>query len=65
WEFTTNLLSKIRQEKTKSKKAMNAECIITLDKKDFENANNLMKDFKNVTNAKEIKEGKFKVEFVD
>lgn len=65
WEFIINIISKIRQEKTNAKKAMNAECVITLDKKDLENVKNIIDDLKNVTNASEIKEGKFKVEFVD
>ncbi len=57
------LISKVRQEKTKAKKPMNAECIITLNKKDFTKIETMLDDFKNVTNAKEIQQGNFKVEF--
>ena len=58
------LLSKIRQEKTKEQKPMNAECIVSLEKKVYEQLKEMLNDFKNVANAKEIKEGKFGVEFL-
>jgi len=61
--FST-LLSWIRQEKTKSKKSMNAEIVLTLDSKNKRALDGMMEDLKAVTNAKEIKEGKFNVEFV-
>jgi len=64
WINIKDLLSKIRQEKTKAKKPMNAECSITLDKKYIRILEGMIEDLKNVTNAKEIKEGKFGVEFV-
>ena len=58
------VLSKIRQEKTKAKKPMNSECVLTLSKEDMVRLKNVLNDLKDVTNAKEIKEGKFNVEFV-
>lgn len=58
------LLSKVRKEKTKAKKPMNAHCIIYLSKKNLRGLGRMLEDFKSVTNAKEIKEGNFKVEFV-
>ena len=58
------ILVKIRQEKTKAKKSMNVECIVTLDKKENEEIASMLEDLKDVMNAKEIKQGKFKVEFV-
>ena len=58
------VLSQIRQEKTKAKKAMNAEIVLTLSKKDKTKMKSVLEDLKNVTNALEVKEGKFKVEFV-
>ena len=58
------IVRKVRQEKSKEKKAMNAEIILTLEKKEKEKLNLVFGDLKNVLNAKEIKEGKFKVEFV-
>jgi len=57
------LIAKIRQEKTKAKKAMNIECKVTLEKKDYENVKDVLQDLKDVMNIKEIKIGKFKVEF--
>ena len=58
------LLSGVRKEKSRAQKPMNAECIITLDKKSKNVLGKMIEDFKNVTNAKEIKEGKFKVDFI-
>jgi len=59
-----NILSKIRQHKTKNKKPMNAEIIITLPKEDLEKIKDMTEDLKDVTNAKEIKEGKFNIKFI-
>lgn len=58
------VLSKVRQEKTNAKKSMNSEIILTLSKKDLEMLGEMKEDFASVTNSKEIKEGKFKVEFI-
>jgi valyl-tRNA synthetase len=63
WEILINTISKIRKEKTKAKKPMNAEITLTLEKNQIEKYKEMMQDLKNVTNAKEIKTGKFKVEF--
>lgn len=65
FNFFCDLLTKIRQEKTKSQKPMNAECTIVLDKKNYKALGKMLEDLQNVTNAKEIKEGKFKVEFTE
>ena len=59
----TDIVSKVRAEKTKAKKAMNAEIILTIDEKTYSNLKEFLQDLKNVTNSKDIKEGKFKVEF--
>jgi len=59
-----DLLDKIRAEKTKAKKSMNTECILTISKINYKDLKNVMEDLMAVTNAKEIKEGKFKVEFI-
>ena len=59
-----DLLYKIRAEKTKAKKSMNVECVLTIPKQNYEDLKEMLEDLKNVTNAKEIKKGKkFKVEF--
>ncbi len=57
-------IARIRTEKTKAKKSMNAECIVTLTKEDKMKLKDVLKDLQEVMNAKEIKQGKFKVEFV-
>ena len=43
---------------------MNSEISLTISKKDYEKLSNILEDLKDVTNAREIKTGKFKVEFV-
>ncbi len=62
-DLLIKILAKVRQKKTKAHKPMNSECIIILDKKNFTTIEKMLEDFQNVTNAKEIKQGKFKVEF--
>jgi len=58
-------ISKIRQEKSKAKKPMNAEIVLTLGKEIYKRLEGVLDDLKNVTNAKEIKTGKdFGVEFL-
>ena len=66
WFLLIDMISNIRQEKTKAKKSMNSEIILTL-KEEFKEVfpSELLEDLKAVTNAKEIKEGKFKVEFTE
>jgi valyl-tRNA synthetase len=63
-DILIGLLSKIRYEKTKAQKSMNSEIILTLSKENIKALKNMKEDFKSVTNAKEIKEGKFKVDFI-
>ncbi len=58
------VLGNIRQEKTKAKKAMNAEIILTLEKVSLDKLKEVIEDLKDVTNAEEIKEGKFGVKFI-
>jgi valyl-tRNA synthetase len=58
-----SILAKVRQEKTNNKKAMNAEIILALPDEEKNKIANMLEDLKDVTNSKEIKEGKFKVEF--
>ena len=43
---------------------MNSEITLTLDKKIYHALEELLPDLKSVTNAREIREGKFKVEFI-
>ena len=64
--FLFEIVSLVRQEKSKVQKSMNAEIVLTLSEEDIvAYLKDLLDDLKNVTNAKEIKEGKqFKVEFL-
>ncbi len=64
WFMLTDLISKIRGVKTQNKKPMNHPIMLTIDKKTYGALKEIIQDLKNVTNAKEIKEGKFKVEFI-
>jgi len=65
WSILKELIFRIRKEKSKAQKSMNAEIILTLEKKIIKKLKNILEDLKNVTNAKEIKEGEeFKVEFL-
>jgi len=57
-------LSKVRQEKTNNKKSMKAEIILTLENKTIEKLRETLRDLEDVTSSKEIKEGRFKVEFL-
>jgi len=58
------IIGNIRKEKTKSKKSMNSKIVLTLEKKDLDGLKEVLDDLKDVTNAIEIKEGKFNVKFV-
>ena len=50
----------INQERTKNKKSMNSEIILTLESRNIRalNSSGMRDDFKNMVHAKEIKEGK-------
>ncbi len=65
FDLFIEILSRVRQEKTNNKKSMKAEVNLTLDKATMKKIKNLLEDLKDVSNAREIKEGTdFKVEFV-
>jgi len=59
-----HILSSVRTKKTEEKKSMNSEIILTIEKENYEAVEKMIDDLKNVTNAKEIKKGKFAVEFL-
>jgi valyl-tRNA synthetase len=63
WLVLTGIISRVRQEKSQNQKSMNSEIILYL-KSDKLNVEPFLNDLKNITNAKEIREGEFKVEFV-
>ena len=58
------IISKIRQIKSKNQKSVKAEIILDLDKKTQDKLKNMIKDLKAVVNAKEIRRGKFGLRFV-
>ena len=58
------IIRNVRQEKTKAQKSMNSEIVLTITKEDMSKIKELVQDLKKTVNAKEIKEGEFKVEFV-
>ena len=60
----TDTVSNIRRKKSENNKAMNSLIILTLDKKIYNSLREFHQDLKHITNAKEIKEGEFRVEFV-
>ncbi len=75
WPMFLKVIYKVRQEKSTAKKPMNSEIILTLEKEYYgkthflkipnpERFAGMLEDLKNVTNAKEIKTGSFKVEFL-
>jgi valyl-tRNA synthetase len=57
------ILEKVRQSKSDAKKSVKAEIILTIPEADIKLLENTSEDLKAVTNSKEIKPGKFKVEF--
>lgn len=64
WDNLLEIISSARQEKSKAKKSANAECILILPEKEQKILAPFMNDLKHVINALEIKEGKFRVEFL-
>jgi len=64
FDLMINIISKVRQEKSNAKKAMNSKIVLAIDKKTKEKLKDVLDDLGDVTCASEIKEGKFKVEFV-
>ena len=75
WPMFLKVIYKVRQEKSTAKKPMNSEIILTLGKGYYgkthflkipnpERFSGMLEDLKRVTNAKEIKTGDFKVEFL-
>lgn len=57
-------INKVRQAKSEAKKSIKAEIILTIEKETKEKLKYLLQDLISVINAKSIKEGEFKVEFV-
>ncbi|MEK6854877.1 MAG: valine--tRNA ligase [Nanoarchaeota archaeon] len=64
WEKMTEIITKVRQAKSEGKKSMKAEIALTLPKEDMKILHEVLDDLKSVCNAREINEGKFRVEIV-
>lgn len=64
WEIVLTLIKNIRQEKSNAKKPMNSEIKLTLPKEQVKKLEGIIEDLKSVSNAIQIKEGEFKVEFI-
>ena len=64
WEKLIEIISKVRQAKSKAKKSMKAEIILTITKEDKLLLKEVLDDLKSVTSAKEITEGKFKIDVI-
>jgi valyl-tRNA synthetase len=58
------ILTKVRQAKSNAKKPMNSEILLTIPKEDKEKIQSMLQDLIDVTNAQNIIEGKFKIEFL-
>ena len=58
------IISKVRQAKSEANKSIKAEIILTLEKSAKDKLKDVLQDLTSVINAKDIKEGAFKVEFV-
>ena len=59
-----DIISKVRQEKSKSGKSLKTETVLTLAREEIRKLQPLIKDIKAVTNAKEIKEGEFSIQLL-
>jgi len=63
WKRLIEIISFARQEKSKAQKSMKAPISLTLPEGDSKLLKNLLSDLQAVTVAKEIKQGKFNVQF--
>jgi len=65
WSRLLEVIGKVRQKKSEAKRAMNSVIALTLTKEEMKELEKVIGDLRNVTAAKEIKEGKeFRVEFL-
>ncbi|MBI2452044.1 valine--tRNA ligase [Candidatus Pacearchaeota archaeon] len=61
WDKFIEIIAKVRQAKSESKKAMNSSVFLAITREEMKELKDVLADLKSVTNAKEIKEGKFDV----
>ncbi|MFH1365447.1 MAG: valine--tRNA ligase [archaeon] len=63
FDLMVGIISKVRQEKSKAKRALNAEIILHLPKKEQKTLQEVLKDLKSVTKSSEVLDGEFRVDF--
>ncbi len=63
-DLLIDILSRVRQAKTSEKKSMKSEIVLSLEKKEIKSLGEMIEDLKDVTNACEVKEEGFGVEFI-
>jgi len=64
FDLMLEIISKVRQEKTKAGKAMNSKIVLTISRRELVDLKEMLDDLKNVVQADEIREGEFGVEFI-
>lgn len=64
WGTLEHIISQVRKIKSEHNKSVKAEIVLHLDESIHVHLKDVLEDLRTVTNAKEIKTGKFKVEFV-
>jgi valyl-tRNA synthetase len=64
WQKLLEIVKNVRQAKSEAKKSMKAEIVLTLEKVDMSLLSEVLEDLKTVSTAKEIKEGKFNIQFI-
>lgn len=60
----TAIISDVRKYKSSNQKSLKTEIILTIEKEKMKELKDFIEDIRAVTNAKEIKEGKFEVKFL-
>lgn len=63
FDLMIEIISKVRQEKSKAKKALNSEIVLHLPMKEQKILKEVLEDFKAVTKSSKIVDGNFKVDF--
>ncbi len=64
WDLLVDIISKIRQEKTKAKKPMNTEIVLSIGRNSYVDLKEVLEDLKDVMNIREVKQGGFGVEIL-
>jgi len=63
-DLLLKIIYEVRQAKSKAKQSMKSEIVLTIPAKDNQTLSEILSDLKAVTNAKEIKTGKFNIELI-